>query len=146
MKISQDLKTQVDPTKTNAQSNNGKANSFQHAVSQEKHKMQEAQLNKLLNNLQLQGEKVARVRSFKDLARYKKMVQQFVDEAVQYGLDLEQSRSWNLNGDHRKHMLVKQVDEKLIQLTDDVLDEQKSSIDVLGVIGEIKGLLLNLKA
>ncbi|TFB21057.1 DUF327 family protein [Filobacillus milosensis] len=146
MKISQDLKTQLDTSKANANKTNGTTMSFQQTVSQEKQKMHEAQLNRLLGDLSAQGEKVAKFRSFKDLARYKRMVQQFMEEAVQYGLELDQQRSWSMNGDNRKLMLVKQVDEKLIQLTDDVLDQQKSSIDVLDVIGEIKGLLLNLQA
>ncbi|GEL78279.1 YaaR family protein [Tenuibacillus multivorans] len=146
MKISQELRSQVETAKSNTTKNNTTTTSFQQAVSHEKQKMHESELNRLLGNLSAQGEKVAKFRSFKDLARYKKMVQQFIEEAVQYGLELEQSRSWSMNGDNRKLMLVKQIDEKLVQLTDDVLDQEKPSLDILDVIGEIKGLLLNLRA
>ncbi|WP_279401737.1 DUF327 family protein [Piscibacillus salipiscarius] len=45
-----------------------------------------------------------------------------------------------------KLTLIKQIDDNLIQLTEDLLNEQKSSIEILDVIGEIKGLLLNLQA
>ncbi|SEQ09624.1 YaaR family protein [Piscibacillus halophilus] len=145
MKVNQDIKSTIDPTKVQAHQRKGSTTSFQQTVSSEKQKLQESQLQQLLKDLTAQGEKVARFRSFQDLAKYKRMVRQFMDEAVQNGLSLEQSRSWSMNGDNRNLTLIKQVDEHLIQLTDDLLDEQKSTIDILDVIGEIKGLLLNLQ-
>ena len=39
---------------------------------------------------------------------------------------------------------VKMIDEKLIRLTEDVMDKENDGIAILGQIGEIKGLLINL--
>ncbi|MDY0394833.1 DUF327 family protein [Virgibacillus halophilus] len=36
------------------------------------------------------------------------------------------------------------MDEKLVKLTEDVLDQEKKTVDLLDTIGEIKGLLVNI--
>ena len=40
--------------------------------------------------------------------------------------------------------LIETIDEKMIELAEALLDEEKTSVDLLAKIGEIKGLLINL--
>jgi uncharacterized protein YaaR (DUF327 family) len=40
--------------------------------------------------------------------------------------------------------VVETVDEKLSELTDELMKKEESSIDILGKVGEIKGLLINI--
>ncbi len=40
--------------------------------------------------------------------------------------------------------IVKQIDEKLMELTEQMMNQEEKSIQILGLIGEIKGLLINL--
>nr|WP_208379665.1 YaaR family protein [Alkalibacillus almallahensis] len=140
------MRAQLEATQQKQPKQMNMKSSFQSVVGQEAQKMKESELNRLLGDLTKQGEKVAKFRSFPDLGKYKQMVRQFIQEATNYGLELEQSRKWDLNGGNQTLSIVKQVDEKLVKLTDDVLDQEKSSIDVLDDIGEIKGLLMNLYA
>ena len=59
---------------------------------------------------------------------------------------------WDLNnlihgisfGEGRRLKIVETIDEKLIELAEDLLNEEKTSVDLLAKIGEIKGLLINL--
>lgn len=144
MKISQDLRTQLEASqKQSPQMSKGKQN-FDTLVHTQTRQMQETQLNQLMSKITTQGERVARFRSFRDLAKYKRLIKDFVKESVQYGMNLKHSRSWNPNGQTRKLTIVESVDEKLAELTDAVMDQEKGSIDLLGIIGEIKGLLINL--
>ncbi|WP_431802071.1 YaaR family protein [Halobacillus andaensis] len=87
---------------------------------------------------------MARFRSFRDLAKYKRLIKDFLEEAVQYGYNVKQSHSFDLNGRGRKLTIVESLDEQLTELTEAVMDQEKRSIDLLGIIGEIKGLLINL--
>nr|WP_255688897.1 YaaR family protein [Pontibacillus sp. HN14] len=134
----------MDSAQKNMRPNSNGAKGFDQMVQSESHKMRQQELHRLMGDITKQGEKVARFRSFKDLARYKRLVKSFVQEAVQYGMNLNQSHSWNMDGQSRKLTLVKSVDDKLTELTDEVMNQEKKSIDVLGIIGEIKGLLVNL--
>ena len=58
--------------------------------------------------------------------------------------DLKQSHTWNRFGEGRKLKIVETIDEKLVELAEEILNQEKSSIDLLDKIGEIKGLLINL--
>lgn len=144
MKISQEMRTQLDSAqKQSAKQSRGRAN-FDSMVQSQTRQLQEAQLNQLLKTITSQGERVAQFRSFKDLAKYKRLIKDFVKESVQYGMNLKHSHSWNPHGQTRKLTIVESVDEKLAELTEAVMDQEKRSIDLLGLIGEIKGLLINL--
>lgn len=40
--------------------------------------------------------------------------------------------------------IIEKVDEKLIELTDELLKQEEENILILGKLGEIKGLIINL--
>ncbi|GGM36833.1 hypothetical protein GCM10011351_23750 [Paraliobacillus quinghaiensis] len=144
MKINQEMRLQVEAAKahTVTQQKNGK--SFDSIVTSQTQKLQVHQLEELMKGITLQGERLARYRSFKDLAKYKRLVKDFIKEAVNYGLDLKHSHSFNFQGNSRKLTVVEEIDEKLVALTEVVLEQEKRSIGILDLIGEIKGLLINL--
>lgn len=144
MKISQEMRTQLDGLKKTDQQAKMPSQRFESVVQQQTGQLKQAELQKLMSDLTTQGQTIARLRSFKDLAKYKRMVKKFLKEAVDYGMQLKQSHSFLLDGDNRKLVIVEEVDEKLMELTEVVMDNEKSSIDILDLIGEIKGLLINL--
>lgn len=39
---------------------------------------------------------------------------------------------------------VETIDAKLVELSEEILNKEKSSLEILEMIGEIKGLLINL--
>ncbi|MGD6804835.1 DUF327 family protein [Rossellomorea vietnamensis] len=144
MKINQDLRVGVDKVRTDQKPNNGGSVKFGALVSKQDQKLQMEQLGKLMSDISSAGERLSRSRTFKDLAKYKSLVKKFVQEAVDYGMNLKQSHTWNQHGEGRKLNIVESVDQRLMELTEDILDEEKQSIDILGKIGEIRGLLINL--
>lgn len=144
MKISQEMRTQLESMNKNDQQKRVNNQRFDSLVKAESTQLKQAELQKLMSELTAQGERIARFRSFKDLAAYKRMVKRFVKEAVNFGLGLKKSHSFLMDGDNRRLTIVKEIDEKLVELSEAVLDQEKNSIEILDVIGEIKGLLINL--
>ncbi len=144
MKINKDLRVSLDKIRQEQKTNAVGSNKFGSLVQKHDQKLQGEQFTKLLGDIENAGQLLARSRTFKDLAKYKTLVKKFVREAVNYGMELKQSHSWNQFGEGRKLNIVETVDKRLVELSEDVLDKEKSSIDVLGKIGEIKGLLINL--
>lgn len=106
--------------------------------------MQFSQIQALMKDIDLAGERLGRSRNFKDMAKFKTLVKKFVKEAVDYGMDLKQSHSWNEMGQGRTLKIVETIDQELAMLTEEALNIKGKSIDLLGKIGEIKGLLINL--
>ncbi|CAM3783211.1 YaaR family protein [Aeromicrobium ponti] len=144
MKINQDLQLKMENIRQDQKQSAGDGAKFYELVQKQGEKMQASQLQGLLKDIDAAGERLARSRTFKDLSKFKTLVKRFVKEAVDYGMELKQSHSWNQFGQGRSLKVVETVDEKLSELTDELMKKEESSIDILGKVGEIKGLLINL--
>jgi uncharacterized protein len=103
-------------------------------------------LREMVSKIEDQGAILTESRTVEDLRKYKQLVKDFMDEAIKSGLQLEDRRGFTRRGKSKIYKIVEQVDKKVIELTDAVLNEQKSSLDILGLVGEIKGLLVNVYA
>ena len=143
MKISQDLRSQMEATNKQPRILDGKQ-SFDGLVQTQSHKLKTQELQVLLKSITVQGDQLAKFRSFRDLVKFKRMVKGFLQETVYHGLDLKQSHSFGLGSRSQKLSIVTEIDEKLIELTEELMNQEKKNVDLLGLIGEIKGLLINL--
>ncbi|MEB2631661.1 YaaR family protein [Peribacillus frigoritolerans] len=144
MKINHDIPIKLDKSRQDAkqfQTGNGR---FQQMVQTQDQKMQIQTLNRLIGDIEGAGQRLVRSRTFRELAKYKALVKRFVKEAVEYGLELKQSTSWNEYGQSRPLKTVETIDAKLVELSEEILNNEKSSLEILEMIGEIKGLLINL--
>lgn len=117
---------------------------FGKMVAQHGEKLHSEQITRLLGDISTAGDRIARSRNMRDMARFKMLVRRFLKEAVESGLELKQSHTWNQYGEGRRLKVVKTIDEKIIEISEDLLDEEKTAIELLEKIGEIKGLLINL--
>jgi uncharacterized protein len=144
MKINQDMRVNVDKIRQDHKQQPGNGVNFNQLVQKQEHKMQLGQLQQLMKEVDSAGERLSRSRTFKDLAKFKTLVKQFVKEAVNFGMELKHSHSWNQFGEGRALKLVETIDEKLVDLTEELMNKKDEQIDILGRVGEIKGLLINL--
>ncbi|MGG5251976.1 YaaR family protein [Neobacillus sp. SM06] len=101
-------------------------------------------LNQKMKEIESQGSKLVESRTVENLRNYKKLVKDFLNDVVKNGLQLKEERGFNQYGSSRLYKLVKEVDKKLIDLTDTVLNKEVKGLDLLGMVGEIKGMLINL--
>ena len=142
MKIGQEIRSKVEQV-TPKRVQEGKKD-FQQFIQTQTQHLEEKELKKLIDDITEQGKKIARFRSFKDFAKFKRMVKEFLQKTVYDGLSLHESRSFHVNSFNHKLTTVNEIDEKLVQLTEEVMDQEKKNVDLLGLIGEIEGLLINL--
>ena len=101
-------------------------------------------LTKRMQEIEAQGRVLADTQSIDHLRKYKKLVKDFMDDAVKNGLQLEERRGFSQRGSAKVYKLVKEVDQKLVELTNAVLDKEEKGISLLGMIGEIQGMLINI--
>ncbi len=144
MKINQDMRLLLEKRELQAMKGSQTSASFKASMETQSGKLRLEQLTVMLSDIEVFGKKLAKSRNLKDLARFKGLVKRFVKETVDNGLNIETSRSFDIYGNTRTLALVKALDEKLIELTEDMMNQEKPSIDLLERIGEIKGLLINL--
>ena len=143
MKINQDIHIGRNQAQTR-QVQQQATNNFGSLVVKQGQKMQTEQLTRLLGDISTAGERITKSRNLRDLAKFKMLIKRFLKESVSFGKELKQSHTWNRFGEGRRLKIVDTIDEKLIELTEDILNEEKDSVDLLAKIGEIKGLLINL--
>ena len=144
MKINKDIRTFIDNKQIPSVKTSEITASFKTSMENQSSKMKLDQLTRLLSDIEAFGKRLTKSRNFKDLARFKGLVKRFVKEAVDSGLSHETSKSFDLYGNSRTLGLVKEIDDKLIQLTEEMMDQEKPAIDLLKRIGEIKGSLINI--
>ncbi|MCY9374776.1 YaaR family protein [Bacillus sp. T17B1] len=144
MKINKDIRTFLDNKQLPSVKTSEITASFKTSMENQSSKLKFDQLTRLLSDIEAFGKRLTKSRNFKDLARFKGLVKRFVKEAVDSGLSHETSKSFDLYGNSKTLGLVKEIDDKLVQLTEEMMDQEKPAIDLLDCIGEIKGLLINL--
>ncbi|GAE30784.1 YaaR family protein [Halalkalibacter hemicellulosilyticus] len=120
--------------------------SFKEVIGKQRNEKAYARLSALMQKIDDQGKVLSETRTVDELRKYKKLVKEFMEDAVEFGLSLEERRGFNRRGRTKIYKIVKEVDRKLLDLTDAVLDKQKKGLDILNMVGEIKGLLVNIYA
>lgn len=103
-------------------------------------------LDDMLDDLKEKGRELSKKKEVEILVAYKEMVRAFVDEAVKFGLKVTERRGHGRAGRSKVMRMVSLIDEKMINLTEDMLKQEQSSLKLLAKIGEIEGLLLNIYA
>jgi hypothetical protein len=143
LKVNKVQNFNIEKTKVNQNTNSDKL-LFTELMAQKKDEKTIERLNKLINDIQKQGKALAEKRTVNELMRYKKMVKEFLDEAVEYGLSLEKRGGFRFGGRTRLLKIIKTVDKKLVEITDEIINREKKGLDILKLVGEIEGLLIDI--
>lgn len=120
--------------------------SFQEVMQRGRDNSQYERLNNLMIKIDDQGKTLSESRTIDELRKYKQLVKEFMDDAVKLGLSLEERKGFNRRGRTKVYKIVREVDQKLLDLTNAVIKDQKKGLDILGMVGEIRGLLVNIYA
>jgi len=104
----------------------------------------ETKLKILLDKIHSQGEKLTKRLDIKDLKEYKNLVTEFLTEAVSNTYKFSKESYLDRRGRHRVHIIVKKVNEKLEELTQQVLREEKDKLAIASSIEDIRGMLIDL--
>ncbi|MDI3480871.1 MAG: uncharacterized protein PWQ97_526 [Tepidanaerobacteraceae bacterium] len=93
-----------------------------------------------------QGRRITKSMSLSDLKKYRNMVADFLKLCISQGLNCRQERLSTRLGRSKVLTIIKTVDQKLIELAEALLSENKDPIKILALTDEIRGLLLDLYA
>lgn len=118
--------------------------SFAEVVARQNEELALERFQQLAKEIEEQGKVLAESRSVEELRKYKKLVKTLLDDVIKNGLQLSEQHGFNWIGRSRLYKIVKEVDKKLIDLTNAVLQKEKQGIDLLSTIGEIQGLIINI--
>lgn len=104
----------------------------------------EERLQDLVNRIVQQGEKLGEKVDIRELKIYRKLVSEFLDEAVGKSHKFSKQSFLDRRGRHRVYAIVKKINKELEQLTNDVLSGEKDNIEILRRLDDIRGLIMDI--
>ncbi|MDE6641464.1 MAG: YaaR family protein [Acetatifactor sp.] len=104
----------------------------------------QTKLQTLMEEITMQGNKLAKRRDVKDMRHYRGLVKEFLNEVVTHSHSFSRENFLDRRGRHRVYGIIRLVDENLDQLAQELMKDEKDNLAILNKIGEIRGLLLDI--
>jgi uncharacterized protein YaaR (DUF327 family) len=117
---------------------------FSDIMQQNSEKFSQEQLSQMMQQISLQGDRLAKSMTVRELRQYKLLVKQFLEETARRGVNLKETRGWDRRGRAKRYKILEEIDKGLLDLADDMLASEEGRIELLQKVGEIRGMLINL--
>lgn len=117
--------------------------SFSDMMSQQEERASKEQLQRMLQQIQEQADRLAKAMTVRELRQYKRMVKLFLEETARRGVQLKETRGWDRRGRAKRFKLLEEIDGRLLHMADELVEDEQGRIELLAKMGEIKGLLIN---
>ncbi len=101
-------------------------------------------LAKLLEAITDQGKRLTLVPTFSELKSYRELVREFLGEAVGSMYSLQSQAGWDRQGRQKIFTTIKQIDDTLAGLTEDVRIGQERQLNIMNKLDAIRGMLVDL--
>lgn len=101
-------------------------------------------LNLMMQEITMQGDKIVKRVDVRDMRKYRSMIKEFMNEIVNRSHKFSRENFLDRRGRHRVYGIIRLVDEKLDELAQELVKEEKDKIAILAKIDEIRGLLLDI--
>jgi len=109
----------------------------------QEHELQ-TKLNGLMEQITMQGEKLAKKRDVRDMKKYRGLIKEFMNEIINRSHEFSRENFLDRKGRHRVYGIIRLVDENLDELAQELMKDEQDHLSILAKIGEIRGLLLDI--
>ena len=104
----------------------------------------QARLGTLMEEITMQGDKLAKKRDIRDMRKYRGLIKEFMNEIVNRSHQFSRENFLDRRGRHRVYGIIRMVDQTLDELAQELVKDEKDNLAILAKIGEIRGLLLDI--
>ena len=104
----------------------------------------QARLNTLMEEITMQGDKLAKKRDIRDMKKYRGLIKDFMNEIVNRSHQFSRENFLDRRGRHRVYGIIRMVDQTLDELAQELVKDEKDNLAILAKIGKIRGLLLDI--
>ena len=113
-------------------------------VSNIEEKELQARLVSMMEEITMQGKKLAKHRDIRDMKQYRTLIKSFMNEIVNHSHQFSRENFLDRKGRHRVYGIIRLIDENLDKLAQALVEDEQENIDILKCIGEIEGLILDI--
>jgi uncharacterized protein YaaR (DUF327 family) len=101
----------------------------------------EEQLKEMLKSIKAKGNRLAVTKSFADVRAYKRAIKEYLESILGFMYTVKKDISfWQT----QYYVTVDTIDQKLEELTQMLLSEEKDNLNVAGTVDEIAGLIVDI--
>lgn len=104
----------------------------------------QTRLNSLMEEITMQGDKLAKRRDVKDMKHYRGLIKEFMNEIISRSHNFSRENFLDRRGRHRVYGIIRLVDQNLDELAQELMKDEQDHLAILDKIGEIRGLLLDI--
>lgn len=104
----------------------------------------QARLTGLMEEITMQGERLAKRKDVRDMRKYRSLVKDFMNEIISRSHSFSRENFLDRKGRHRVYGIIRLVDQTLDELAQELMKEESDNITILNKMGEIRGLLLDI--
>ena len=101
-------------------------------------------LTAMMEEITMQGDKLAKHRDIMDMRKYRTLIKTFMNEVVTHSHEFSRENFLDRRGRHRVYGIIRLVDQTLDELAQELMKDEKDNLAILGKIGEIRGLILDI--
>lgn len=128
-------------TKSSIKEKKVEGSKFSTMLDLENKEQTEQELKKMLDDIEIIGKRLASTRSLKDAKEYKQKIQKYLSFVVKNAYKLKKEPGPFNYGIHIK---IEVINEKLDEMTKELINKEKDNIDIADKIEEIRGLIVDV--
>ena len=104
----------------------------------------QAKLNTLMEEITMQGDKIAKRKDIRDMKKYRGLIKEFMNEIINRSHQFSRENFLDRRGRHRVYGIIRLMDQTLDELAQELVKDERDNLAILAKIGEIRGLLLDI--
>ena len=93
-------------------------------------------LQLMMEEITMQGDKIVKRMDVKDMRRYRTLIKDFMNEIVNRSHKFSRENFLDRRGRHRVYGIIRLVDEKLDELAQELVKDERDNISILAKVGE----------
>lgn len=104
----------------------------------------QSRLQSMIDQITLQGKKISDHMDIKDVREYRTLIASFITEIITHSHKFSRDNFLDKRGRHRVYGIVRLIDQNLDELAQELLKSEKNHLNILELMGDIRGLLLDI--
>ncbi|MGB9812960.1 MAG: YaaR family protein [Thermovenabulum sp.] len=104
------------------------------------------ELDFMFKALDEQSKKLLKTQTLEDFKKYRELLRNFLKRCLELGIDVFEEKNFARFGRQKVLTAIKIIDEKILELAEQFLSENKDTLKILSLLDEIRGLIVDLYA
>jgi hypothetical protein len=118
--------------------------SFSEFMNNQEERPSDEELAERIKQIQLQGDRLSKSMTVRNLRTYKMMIKKFLEDTVRRGVSMKDVTAIDRRGRGKLHKIIDEIDTHLLEMADELLNSEQGRVQLLYRVGEIRGLLINI--